>query len=45
MRNGLDELKITKINNKKELEKRKLKIMSLKENERMVRFKIEGKKD
>ena len=45
MRNVLDELKITKINNKKELEKRKLKIMSLKENERMVRFKIEEKKD
>ena len=44
MRNGLDELKITKINNKKELEKRKLKIMSLKENERMVRFKIEEKR-
>lgn len=44
MRNGLDELKISKMNNKKELEKMKLNIMSLKENERIVRFKIEEKR-
>ena len=41
IRIGLDELKIMKINRKKELEEIESKLMNLKENERMARFKLE----
>ena len=44
-RNWLDELNIIEINRKKELEQIESKLTSLKENERMARFKIEEIKE
>ena len=44
-RNWLDKLKKTEINRKKELEQIEPKLTSLKENERITRFKIEEIKE
>ena len=44
-RNWLDELNIMEINRKKELEQIEPKLTSLKENERITRFKIEEIKE
>ena len=44
-RNWLDELNIIEINRKKELEQIESKLTSLKENERMARFKIKEIKE
>ena len=44
-RNWLDELNIIEINRKKELQQIESKLTSLKENERMARFKIEEIKE
>ena len=45
IRSGLDELKIMKMDTKKELEEIRSELMSLKEKERMTRFKIEEIKE
>lgn len=45
IRSGLDKLIIMKINTKNEIEEIESKLISLKENERLVRFKTEGIKE